>query len=443
MDDETPGKHAEDADRAGFRAVFCGQKTLVPVEIISVGSEFIIQDARNNAVAMIARQLLEAGIEADYVSFASGQESRLEDIVRQAIERSNLIFLVARVVSGEYDMTKRLVTRLLKKRLLLNYKLLDAIQAEYDARGEAMPPTAEKQALVPTEAELIDNPKGRVPGFVFSHEEKSVIVLPAAPEEIEPMLRLRILPRLDPRIARAGAVNGMILKTCGLSLTKMKDLLKGVDREGGSQWLNYVEDGEDISIILTVRGEMQSEVESRLKSLEEHIRQKLGIAVYGTGAQTLEEVVGKLLLEKKKTLALAESCTGGLIAHKLTNIPGSSAYVERGVVAYSNAAKMSLLDVSPNIIEQHGAVSSETAVAMAEGVRWLAQTSYGVAVTGIAGPGGGSPVKPVGLVYLAVASDTTGTHWRKCLFTGDRLDIKTKTAQTALNMLREALLNEK
>lgn len=392
---------------------------------------------------MIARQLLEAGIEADHVSFASGQESRLEDIVRQAIERSNLIFLVARVVSGEYDMTKRLVTRLLKKRLLLNYKLLDAIQAEYDARGEAMPPTAEKQALVPTEAELIDNPKGRVPGFVFSHEEKNVIVLPAAPEEIEPMLKIRILPRLDPKTVRVGAVNGMILKTCGLSLAKIKDLLKGVDREGGSQWLNYVEDGEDISIILTVKGEMQSEVESRLKSLEEQIRKKLDPAVYGVGAQTLEEVVGKLLLDKKKTLALAESCTGGLIAHKLTNIPGSSAYVERGVVAYSNAAKMSLLDVSPNIIEQHGAVSSETAVAMAEGVRWLAQTSYGVAVTGIAGPGGGSPVKPVGLVYLAVASDTTGTHWRKCLFTGDRLDIKTKTAQTALNMLREELLNEK
>ena len=392
---------------------------------------------------MIARQLLEAGIEADYVSFASGQESRLEDIVRQAIERSNLIFLVARVVSGEYDMTKRLVTRLLKKRLLLNYKLLDAIQAEYDARGEAMPPTAEKQALVPTEAELIDNPKGRVPGFVFSHEEKNVIVLPAAPEEIEPMLKIRILPRLDPKTVRVGAVNGMILKTCGLSLAKIKDLLKGVDREGGSQWLNYVEDGEDISIILTVKGEMQSEVESRLKSLEEQIRKKLDPAVYGVGAQTLEEVVGKLLLDKKKTLALAESCTGGLIAHKLTNIPGSSAYVERGVVAYSNAAKMSLLDVSPNIIEQHGAVSSETAVAMAEGVRWLAQTSYGVAVTGIAGPDGGSSVKPVGLVYLAVASDTTGTHWRKCLFTGDRLDIKTKTAQTALNMLREELLNEK
>ena len=412
-------------------------------EIISVGSEFIIQDARNNGVAIIARQLLEAGIEADYVSFASGQESRLEDILRQAVERSNLIFILARVISGEYDAAKRLITRILKKRLLLNYKLLDAIQAEYEARGEAMPTAAEKQALVPTEAELIENPKGRVPGLVFSHEEKSVILLPAAPEQIEPMLKLRILPRLDPKTVRMGAVNGMILKTCGASLTKIKDLLKGIEREGGSQMLNYVEDGEDISIILTVKGEMQSEVESRLKSLEEHIRKKLEHAVYGTGAQTLEEVVGGLLLEKKRTLALAESCTGGLIAHRLTNIPGSSAYVERGVVAYSNAAKMSLLDVSPNIIERHGAVSAETAAAMAEGVRWLAQTSYGLAVTGIAGPGGGSPSKPVGLVYLAVASEAGGTHWRKCLFTGDRLEIKTKTAQTALNMLREELLNAK
>ena len=142
-------------------------------------------------------------------------------------------------------------------------------------------------------------------------------------------------------------------------------------------------------------------------------------------------------------MATAESCTGGLIAHKLTNIAGSSAYMERGVVAYSNDAKMSLLDVSPNIIERHGAVSAETAVAMAEGIRWLSQTTYGVAVTGIAGPGGATPEKPVGLVFIAVASEQRGTQWRKCQFPGDRLEVKTRTAQTALDILRGELLREK
>ncbi|GAK49014.1 putative competence-damage inducible protein [Candidatus Moduliflexus flocculans] len=415
----------------------------MPVEIISVGSEFIIQDTRNNSVAVIARQLLDAGIEVDYVSFVSGQENRLEDILRQAIGRSNLIFIVAKVLSGEYDTAKKLLTRVLKKRLILNYKLLDAIKAEYDARGDTMPPTAEKQALVPTEAEMLDNEKGRTPAFLFAHEQNSVILLPGQPDEIAPIIKQRILPRLDPKTFRFGAVNGMILKTCGLPLSSMKELLKSIDREGGQQYINYVEDGEEISIILTVKGEIQTDVESRLRLMNEQIVKKLERYVYGVGAETLEEVVGRLLTDRKATVALAESCTGGLIAHKLTNIAGSSAYMERGVVAYSNDAKMSLLDVSPNIIERHGAVSAETAVAMAEGIRWLSQTTYGVAVTGIAGPGGATPEKPVGLVFIAVASEQRGTQWRKCQFPGDRLEVKTRTAQTALDMLRGELLREK
>lgn len=415
----------------------------MPVEIISVGSEFIIQDARNNSVAVIARQLLDAGIEVDYISFVSGQENRLEDILRQAIGRSNLIFIVAKVLSGEYDTAKKLLTRVLKKRLILNYKLLDAIKAEYDARGDTMPPTAEKQALVPTEAEMLDNEKGRTPAFLFAHEQNSVILLPGQPDEIEQIVKQRILPRLDPKTFRFGVVNGMILKTCGLPLSSMKELLKSIDREGGQQYINYVEDGEEISIILTVKGEIQTDVESRLRLMNEQIVKKLERYIYGVGAETLEEVVGRLLTDRKATVALAESCTGGLIAHKLTNVPGSSAYVERGVVAYSNDAKMSLLDVSPNIIERHGAVSAETAVAMAEGIRWLSQTTYGVAVTGIAGPSGATPNKPVGLVFIAVASDNHGTQWRKCQFPGDRLEVKTRTAQTALDMLRGELLREK
>ncbi len=415
----------------------------MPVEIISVGSEFIIQDARNNSVAVISRQLLDAGIEVDYVSFVSGQENRMEDVLRQAIGRSSLVFIVAKVMSGEYDTAKKLLTRVLKKRLILNYKLLDAIKAEYEARGDTMPPTAEKQALVPTEAEMLDNEKGRMPAFLFTHEQNSVVLLPGQPDEIEQIVKQRILPRLDPKTFRFGTVNGIIFKTCGLPLSKIKESLKGIDWEGGQQLLNYVEDGEEISIILTVKGEIQTDVESRLRSLNEQIIKKLERYVYGVGAETLEEVVGRLLADRRQTVAVAESCTGGLIAHRLTNVPGSSMYMERGIVAYSNDAKMSLLDVSPNIIEQHGAVSAETAVAMAEGIRWLSQTTYGVAVTGIAGPGGATPNKPVGLVFIAVSSEQGGTHWRKCQFSGDRLEIKTRTAQTALDMLRGELLREK
>ena len=413
------------------------------VEIISVGSEFIIQDDRNSGIAPIANHLLEAGIEIDYVSSVSAQESRLEEILRQAIQRSNLIFVLGRVISGEYDISKKLLTRILKKRLVLNYKVLDAIKRDFQERGEQMPRSAEKQALVPTDAEMLENEKGGMPGFLFNDEQNRVVLMPGNPEEIEMMLTQHILPRLDPKSFRFGSVGGIIFKSCGLPLEKVKESLKGIDRDPLSQVLNYVSDGEETSIIVTVKGDIQSDVESRLKSVKTQIKKKLGRYIYGTGSQNLEEVVGKLLLKQKRTLALAESCTGGLISSKLTDVAGSSKYFERGVVSYSNDAKISLLDVSPNVIERHGAVSPETAVAMAEGIRWIAQTDCGLAVTGIAGPGGGSREKPVGLVYIALAAEGSNTQWKKCHFSGDRLTVKNRTAQAAMDMLRHYLLKEK
>ncbi len=421
--------------------VFClpPSEKNVPVEIISVGSEFIIQDYHGSGIATISKHLLETGIEVDYVSSVSAQEMRLEEILRQAIDRSSLIFVLGGVLSGEYDVAKKLLTRVLKKRLVLNYKILDAIKEEYRTRGEIMPRSEEKQALVPTEAEILPNETGGSPGFLFSKDETHVILLPDQAREIAEILQQHILPRLDPKTFRFGAVGGVIIKTCGLELSKIKEHLRSIEREGRSS-LTYVTEGEEVSIIVTVKGDLQQDVHNRRLSIESQIRKKLGDYVYGTGSQQLEEVIGQLLVERKRTLALAESCTGGLIAHKLTNIPGSSEYFERGVVTYSNEAKISLLDVSPNIIEKHGAVSAETAVAMADGIRWIAQTSYGVAVTGIAGPTGGTPEKPVGLVYIALASEQTETQWKRCQFSGERLSVKTRAAHTALNMLRLQLL---
>lgn len=412
----------------------------MPVEIISVGSEFIIQNYRNSGIATIANQLLEAGIEVDYVSSVSAQELRLEEILRQAIERSTLIFVIGGVVSGEYDISKKLLTRVLKKRLVLSYKILDKIKQEFRARDEIMPRAAEKQALVPTDAEILENEQGNMPGFLFFKDNLHVVLLPENPQEIDFMLKQHILPRLDPKTFRFGAVSGFIVKTCGLAPLRLKDYLKGFDRDSRDQTVSYVADGEETSIIVTVKGDLPGDVGNRVKAAEKQLHKRLGKYVYGTGSQTLEEVVGTLLIDLKQTLALAESCTGGLISNKLTDIPGSSDYFERGVVTYSNEAKISLLDVSPNIIDRHGAVSSETAVAMAEGIRWIAQTSYGLAVTGIAGPSGGTLSKPIGLVYIALASDGAETQWKKCQFSGDRLTIKTRAAQTALDMLRLQLL---
>lgn len=413
----------------------------VPVEIIAVGNDYILQRYQNSSVATIVNRLLEAGIEVDYVSAVTGQETRLEEVLRHGIERSTLLFVVGGMSSGEYDLIKKLLTRVLKKQLVLNYRILDGIKAQYQNRGEEMPRTLEKRALVPTDAEILPNDIGMFPGFLFAQDQTHVVVLPGQAHELDAMLRTHILPRLDAKTFRLERVGAVVLKTCGLAPEAIQDALKSLERSSNYTF-NYVTDHEETSVIVAVRAEAQGTVNTKLDSIEAQIRKKLGSSVYGKGSQTLEEVVGTLLTEKKQTVALAESCTGGLIATKLTNIPGSSAYFERGVVSYSNAAKTSLLDVSPNIIEKHGAVSAETAVAMAEGVRWLAQTTYGLSVTGIAGPDGGTPEKPVGLVYIALSAEKGETQWHRYRFSGDRLAIRTRTAQTALHLLRQRILTE-
>jgi len=412
----------------------------MPIEIVSVGSEYLLQQSQHNSVATIANRLIEIGVEVDYTSAVVGDEARLEEVLRQAIERATLVFVVSGVSTGEYDLTKKLLTRVLQKRLVLNYRLLDNLKEQFENRGETMPGSVEKRALVPTDTEVLSNDLGIFPGFLFTQDATHVVLFPGNPPEVDAMLRKHLLPRLDPETFRLGHSAGLILKTCGLSLNQVQEWLKGLERGNRKQTIYYLSDGEEISIVVNVRDDRTKEVESRLESLEAHIRKKLGTHIYAKGSYTLEEVVGALLNDQKQTLAVAESCTGGLIAHKLTNVPGSSAYFERGVVVYSNDAKIAMIDVSPNIIERHGAVSAETATAMAEGVRWIARTSIGLAVTGIAGPSGGTPEKPVGLVYIAIAADQAQTLCRKYHFTGERLTIKTKTAQTALNLLRQQLL---
>ncbi len=409
----------------------------VAVEIISVGSGYIVQRYHNSSVAVIANRLLETGVEVDYVSSVVGQEAQLEEVLRQAIERSGLIFVVGGVSSGDYDVTKKLLTRVLKKRLVLNYRILDTIKDQYTTQGEEMPRHAEKRALVPTDAEILTNEAGTVPGFLFTQADAHVVLLPGNSHELDVMLKQHILPRLDSKTFRVGSIGACVLKTCGMTIKEIKDALRTLERAYRRYKIDYVSDCEETSIIITLRGDGSSFVDSTLDSVESKIRKKLGSYVYGTGAQTLEEVVGERLKERDQTVALAESCTGGMIASKLTNIPGCSAYFERGVVSYSNAAKMSLLDVSPNVIEKYGAVSAETAVAMAEGVRWIAQTTYGLSVTGIAGPDGGTQDKPVGLVYIALASEQGKTQWHRYTFEGDRWMVRIRAAQTALNLLRQ------
>ena len=409
------------------------------VEIISVGQDLLSGQTPSLGAAVIARGLLQAGVEVDYTTFVGNQEDYLEEALRQALVRSNLIFVLSGSGSARYDYIKKVLSRVLNKRLVLDYKVLDKIKERFHKRGEAMPRAEEKQALVLSETEILENRLGLSPGFLFKQDEVVVIALPGDPGEIKAIWAEEISPRLDLEAFKKRPSRILTLKTCGLAESTLDDWLRNLVRNQGNYTLNLIPYGEEIEILVEVRGESLEEVEALQKDLEYKLRRKLGGYLYGVDDQTLEGAVGALLTMHRKTLAVAESCTGGLVCHKLTNVGGSSQYFDRGVVSYSNEAKISLLDVSLEVIREKGPVSAEAAVAMAEGVRWISQTSLGLAITGIAGPEGGTPEKPVGLVYVALAAEGKETRFERFYFHGDRSSIKLRAAQMALDMVRRHL----
>ncbi len=409
------------------------------VEIISVGQDLASGQTQNLGAAVVARELLQAGVEVDYTTFVGNREDYLEETLRQALLRSGLIFVLGGLGSHRYDITKKILSRVLNKRLVLDYKVLDKIKERFEKRGEVMPRAEEKQALILSETELLENPVGMSPGFLFHQGEAVVIALPGDPVEIKSIWTQEVLPRLDLQGLKKVPSDTLILKTCGLAESILEEWVRSVVRSQGNTTFSLIPYGEEVEIAIEVKGESLEEVEALRRDLEYKLRRKLGSYLYGTGEQTLEEVVGSLLVLNRKTLAVAESCTGGLICHRLTNVEGSSRYFERGIISYSNEAKMSLLDVSPEIIREKGPVSAEAAIAMAEGVRWISQTSLGLATTGIAGPSGGTPEKPVGLVYIALAAEGRETKSERFYFSGDRNFIKLRASQMGLDMIRRHL----
>jgi nicotinamide-nucleotide amidase len=409
------------------------------IEIIGVGQDLISGQTSSLGPAVIARGLLQEGVEADYTTFVGVQEEHLEEVLRQALSRSQLIFVLGGLGAHYYDVTKKILSRVLNRRLVLDYKVLDKIKERFQKRGEGMPRSEEKQALILSETEMLENPVGISPGFLFKQGEATVIALPGDPVEVKAIWIKEILPRLNLKGMTKGSSHTLILKTCGLTEATLDDWLKTILRGQGNLTWSLSPYGEEVEIFVEIRGENSEEVNALRRDLEQKLRRRLGSHLYGTDEQTLEEVVGSLLALHRKTLAVAESCTGGLVCHKLTNVGGSSRYFERGIVSYSNEAKISLLDISPQIIQEKGPISAEVVTAMAEGVRWIAQTSLGLGITGIAGPDGGTSDKPVGLVYIALAAEGRETKWERFYFQGDRSSVKLRAAQMGLDMIRKHL----
>jgi len=407
-------------------------------EVIATGSELLSGGVVDTNSVFLAEVLLDIGIETAFKTIVGDSDKDMEDAIRTALERVDVILVTGGIGPTEDDRTRKAIAKVLKKRLVLSDDALKAVKAVFSARGKTYPGANDRQALLPAGARMLANPVGVAPGFMLVEDEKFVAVLPGVPEEMRAMFRDSLRHALEEHFGGTAVIRRKVLHTCGLSESKVNELIQDVlKQKRPAVGLTARETGVDIRIVAHEGSGARSR--STVERTEAEVRRKLGDAIYGIDGQEMEEVVGALLLQRKMRLSVAESCTGGLIGGRITNIAGSSAYFERGVVTYSNAAKTELLGIPAELIERHGAVSREVAKAMAQAMRERARTDLGLAVTGIAGPSGGTPEKPVGLVYIALAFPD-GIKADKHHFLGTRGQVRQRTAQMAMDMVRRYLI---
>lgn len=406
-------------------------------ELVMIGTELLLGHTVDTNAAFLAQELAKLGIDLYYKSTVGDNWLRMLETLAQALSRSDVVITSGGLGATTDDLTREAIAAITNKPLKLNLEAVAAIEKYFHDRNRPMSDNNRKQAYLPSGSQMIPNHWGTAPGIICEVGEKCIICLPGVPGELKEMWSATVAPYL----AKKGANSVIISRTLKFVGIGEADLAQLVHEEIINQTnptiASYAGQGE-VVLRVTAKAENTAAAQAMIQPVEERLKQILAPYYYGADQDTLETVVGNMLRERGETLATAESCTGGLIAHRITNVPGSSDYFNCGFVTYSNEAKIELLGVDPVLIQQYGAVSREVAIAMAEGARRQAGTSWGLAVTGIAGPGGATRDKPVGLVHIAVASagDTIAKVYH---FHGTREQIKFSTSQTALNLLRLAM----
>jgi len=406
--------------------------------IISIGDELLIGQVVNTNAAYIAEKLNGVGISVDEMLTVGDDENAIIEKIEQAYRKCDVIGVTGGLGPTHDDRTRAAICKFFKTDLVLNEEALENVRRLAKLRNLPMTKINEDQALVPRGCDVMQNPHGTAPGYFFHREGKHVFVMPGVPFEMKAMMENCVLPYFE-RYGTGRVIRHRTLKTTGIPESFLFQQLGNLDEILEGAKLAFLPAPTGVRLRITVEGKNISNVEERLNEVERRIRQKAEKYIYGADEEELEEIVGKILTEKKLTLAVAESCTGGLITDRITNVSGSSNYFERGVIAYSNQSKVEILGVPEELIRRHGAVSSEVAKAMAEGARKIARVDIGLSTTGIAGPTGGSPEKPVGLVWIGYA-DKTETIAQKFNFGDDRRRVKERAAQAALELVRRKLL---
>jgi nicotinamide-nucleotide amidase len=403
-------------------------------EIITTGTELLLGAIVNTHPNYLAPKLLELGIRVARVTTVGDERPAIKAAVSEAINRADLVIVTGGLGPTSDDHTREVVAELLNRPLRHDEAIMERIRERFRARNLPVLPAIAVQAQVPEGARVLLNDNGTAPGLALEEQSKLIVLLPGPPRELKPMFENHVVPLLRER-GCAQPVECRLWRTVGVGESFVAELVEPIIQGQKDVEIGYCARPNEVDVRLMVRG---ANARERAEQLGARIHEKLQDIIFGGPNDRLEDAVVRELIRQKKTIATAESCTGGLLASRLTNVSGSSETFIEGVVCYSNEAKQRLVGVRPDTLKSHGAVSEPVARELAEGIRSRAGTDVGVGITGIAGPTGGTREKPVGLVYVALA-DRRGTEVKRAVYKLDRETFKFVVTQTALDMVRRAL----
>jgi len=410
------------------------------VEIISTGTELLLGQIMNTNTPLLSERLNSLGFNVLYHSTVGDNKIRMQQVLSNAMQRANIIITSGGLGPTQGDITKEVTAELLNLPLFLDKDSVNSIKIIFDKRQLAMPENNLRQAMIPAGAIIIKNECGTAPGIIIEHEGKTIIHLPGPPHELEWMFEHAVVPYLKKRFALQGVIISKVLHTYGIDESLLEETIKDFIISQSNPTIALLARKGEVIIRLTAKSDTAINAEHLIAGLEKQLRQRIADYIWGLDNDTIEANIGKILTQKQLTIALAESCTGGLVTSRITDISGSSNYLMGSIVCYTNKIKTDIIGIPPQIIMDHGAVSHQTASLLATNIRQKFNATIGMGITGIAGPNGATPTKPVGTVFIAI-DGPLGIQCKEYTFNGQRTDIKYRISQAALHMLRQYTLS--
>ena len=415
---------------------------MILAEIITIGDELLIGQVIDTNSAWMGQKLNEIGIKVKQTTSISDDKMHILTTLEEAKKRADVILITGGLGPTKDDITKKTLCDYFGSELVFHEPSFKVIEEIFNSRGRTITETNRLQAYVPANCEVLVNKNGTAPGMWFNDGKKIIVSMPGVPNEMKGLMETLVIPQLKSKFNLAPIVHKTIL-TQGIGESFLSDLIE--------KWelalpvymkLAYLPSAGTVRLRITASGKDADVLRKEVESQTEELKKLIPEYIFGYETDQLESLIGELLVQKNKTLSTAESCTGGFIAHKITSVPGSSRYYMGSVLPYSNDLKTGLLKVDPELIAKHGAVSQEVVTQMAELARKMLKTDYAIATSGIAGPSGGSDLKPVGTVWIGIAGPEKTKAW-KVQLGSNRLRVITETALHALNGLRKELLATK